>query len=150
MKNSKNGVRIEKKEGCDLFFINPKIYPLDVIYSVANVFLDKAYILLGGDPKKEIVVELRPKEEKKKGEIEKIGGQFSNELLNYTFYKKKVEKNSSILQAFFQEDLLADLQVGMKSKNFEKDFDEEDVNGPKEIAVPWEEKSEEAKNDDSN
>ena len=43
--------------------VDTKIYPLDVIYSSAYVFLDKAYILLDGNPEEVVVVELRPKEE---------------------------------------------------------------------------------------
>jgi hypothetical protein len=39
--------------------INPKIYNLRVIYSCAYVFLDRAYIFLEGDPKKEILVRIK-------------------------------------------------------------------------------------------
>jgi len=36
--------------------INPEIYPLDVIYTSAYVFIDRAYVIIDGNPKKEVIV----------------------------------------------------------------------------------------------
>jgi His-Xaa-Ser system protein HxsD len=57
--------------------LNPKIYPLEALYSAAYVFLDRAYIRFEGDPDKEIKVLIKPK-----GDEEKIADEFMNELIN--------------------------------------------------------------------
>ena len=41
--------------------MNPKIYPIDVVYAAAYVMIDRAFIILDGDPKEEIKVEIRKK-----------------------------------------------------------------------------------------
>ena len=41
--------------------LNSKIYPLDVIFSAAYVLTDKSYIIVDGDPKKELIIKIRPK-----------------------------------------------------------------------------------------
>ena len=50
---------LKVKKGFVILTVNPKIYPLETVYSAAYTFLDKAYILLDGDPKKEIIVKLK-------------------------------------------------------------------------------------------
>ena len=78
--------KIEKKDVMEIqgdsvvLSINPKLYALETVYSAAYVFLDRAYILLDGDPEKEILVKLKPKQ---KEDLDKLGGEFFNELINY-------------------------------------------------------------------
>ncbi len=127
--------------------INPKVYPLDVIYTAAYVLLDKYYILLDGDPKKNIKVILTPKENN--ANLEKAKAEFHNELINYAFYKEQSKKNSALRQIMLQAALLsaektaepaaqaneaiatdAGLPLKVKDADFLKD--------PEGIAVPWE------------
>ena len=56
-----NNIKIN--EDTVILNINPKLYSLETVYSAAYVFLDRAYILLDGDPKEKIVVKLKPKKE---------------------------------------------------------------------------------------
>ena len=73
--------------------VNPKLYALETVYSAAYVFLDRAYILLDGDPDKEIIIRLKPRE---KEDLEKLGGEFFNELINYSDYKNRAEQTQKI------------------------------------------------------
>lgn len=133
---SKSNMEVHEKEGYILISINPGIYPLDVIYSAAYVFLDRAYLLLDGDPKKKIIVEVRPKE-KTKSNLQKLGREFNNELINYAAYKEQSKRNASIRQAIVQRALLTSDTAGQVGQA-ERDLDYlEDPDG---IAVPWEEK----------
>ena len=59
--------------------INAKIYALETVYSAAYVFLDRAYVLLDGNPEGIIIVKLQPKKEE---DLKKLGGDFLNELIN--------------------------------------------------------------------
>jgi len=49
-----------------LFSINPHIYPLDKVKKAAVEFSKKACVILDGDPKTELLVELRGEQDLKK------------------------------------------------------------------------------------
>lgn len=145
-----SNLTIKNDENKVIIRINPKIYPLDVIYSAAYVFLDKTYVLIDGDPKKEVIVELKPKENM---ELEVLGGEFSNELLNYATYKTFSEKNKDVRTIIVQRALITgdpeiiakqdDEELDAETKkildNLESD-DENSLDDPESIAIPWEEK----------
>jgi len=147
MQSERSKIKINEKEGYVLIYVNSKIYSLDVIYSTAYVFLDKAYILLDGDPKKEILIELKLKSGRKgEGkELEKLGREFGNELLNYADYKERAEKTKEIKTILLQRALLTNDSSILKNSNVGAIFDnslkelEEDNNHFEELALPWEE-----------
>jgi His-Xaa-Ser system protein HxsD len=134
-----NNLEINKKENKVLVSINPKIYPLDVIYSASYVFLDKNYVLLDGDTNKKITVELKPK---KKYNLEKLGREFNNELLKYADYKKRSEQTKQVREMIIQRALLTNdpSLVEDISKEEELNLDDEELEDPEGIAIPWEEK----------
>jgi His-Xaa-Ser system protein HxsD len=113
-----------------LISVNPRIYPLDVVYYAAYSLLDRAYVLLDGDPKEEIIAEIKPKREQS---IEQLATQFNEELLNYSVYKSQIEKNNAIRQVFIQRALLTN---GFEIKKPQEDF----IGDPEGIAIPWENK----------
>lgn len=84
----------EIKDGSAFVSVNPKIYPLDVIFSAAYVFTDKNYIVLDGNPEEEVIVEIKPKE--KTDEMEKIAMEFNNELVNYGSYAVQLARNAHL------------------------------------------------------
>ncbi|MBU4069703.1 MAG: hypothetical protein KJ646_01865 [Nanoarchaeota archaeon] len=158
---------IEIKEDKVLVSINPLIYPLEVIYSVAYIFIDKTYVLLEGDIEKEIIVELRLKKTEsceRKQELEKIGREFLNELLNYAFYKKQSEKNGLIRQSILQRALAVNIQENPQSEIDEigedeiEDFEdienyideviEDDIEDSEDLVLPWEDESDKLNNDE--
>jgi His-Xaa-Ser system protein HxsD len=130
-------MEIDKKKEVVSISINPKIFPLDVIYSAAYVFLDKAYVIIDGDPEEEIVIELKPKDASI--ELETLGREFNNELLNYSAYKVQSEKNASIRQLIIQRALFTNDSELEKIFNAESS-DESYLDDPEGIAIPWEEK----------
>jgi len=76
-----DNLTINKKEEFVLVSVNPKFYNLDVVYSAIYMFLDKCYVKIEGDPEEEILVKLKPKE--KGVDLERLGREFNNELINY-------------------------------------------------------------------
>jgi His-Xaa-Ser system protein HxsD len=84
--------------------INPKIYSLHVINSAAYSFLDEAYIILDGDPEKEILVSLYPK---KSQELKKLGLEFSEQLINYKNYFDNLKENSEITKMIVERALFS-------------------------------------------
>ena len=146
-------LEINKKDGCVMISVNPKIYPVDVVLSSAYIFTDSCYVLVDGDPHEEIIVELRPKD--KKEDIEKIGRDFNNELVNYANYAVQAIKNSRLREAILNRVLLTNsVQAGDElnedaydtsspiTKPWEETdkANEQDIDDPLEIAKPWEEK----------
>lgn len=67
--------------------INPKIYPLDVVYGAAYIMTEHSFVKIDGDPEKEIIVTIQ----KRKGgqDLAELEGLFNNELLNYATHKIK-------------------------------------------------------------
>ena len=132
-----NNIKTSKKENSCIVTVNPKVYALDVIYSAAYVFIDKAYVIIDGDPKKEVKVLLKPKKE---SDLEKLGLEFSNELLNYAFYKKQSNKNKGIREAIMQRALITnDPSIIEDDELFDEEIDDY-LEDPEGIAIPWGEK----------
>lgn len=84
--------------------LNPKVYPLSSVYSAAYVFLDRAYILLDGDPEKEILVSMIAKEEE---DIEKLSLEFMNELINYNNYSQNLKSNQETIKLIIEKALFS-------------------------------------------
>ncbi|MBR9676987.1 hypothetical protein GOV04_02505 [Candidatus Woesearchaeota archaeon] len=138
--------KLEVRDGSVVLKVNPEFYPLDIIYSAAYVFLDKAYVLLDGDLKKEILVKLQPKQ---KQDLEKLGGEFLNELINYADYKHRAAQTKTIREYLLQRALFTndpsiipddDEEVDYNEILNELEEDDEELDDPEGIAVPWEEK----------
>lgn len=85
-----------------LVHINPKIYSMDVIFSAAYVFIDRAYVVIDGDPEKIVTVLLRSKDDE---DLEKLARDFNEELINYSFYKEKANVNMPLRAAIVQKAL---------------------------------------------
>jgi His-Xaa-Ser system protein HxsD len=89
---SLDNLEVDKRTGNVVISVNPKIYPMNTIFSAANILVDKAWVLIDGDPNEEIIVQLRRKSPKV--DLEDLGRQFNNELVNYSVYNVQVEKNA--------------------------------------------------------
>ena len=84
--------------------LNPKVYSLQIIYSSAYALLDKAYIVLDGDPEKEITVQLFSK----KGENADILKQrFYDELVNYGNYYNSLNRDKEIVKMILERALFS-------------------------------------------
>lgn len=90
----------EIKDGSIILSVNPKIYPLDVIFSAAYIFTDKNYIILDGHPEEEIIVEIKPKE--KTNSMQEIAMEFNNELINYGSYAVQSARNIHLRHIILQ------------------------------------------------
>jgi len=75
-------MKITKKKNELIISLNPKIYPLEAIYGTCYIFIDRAYLFLDGNLNKEVKVFLKGKKELSPKELEKLAGEFKNELLN--------------------------------------------------------------------
>ena len=144
-----SNIEINEKEGYVIISINPKIYPLDVVLSSAYVFTEKYYCLVDGDPKEEIIVEMRPKT--KKGDLKKMAREFNNELINYANYAVQSLKNQILRESIITRVLETHTIPSEEFDNYENVPSCEDevqqnnsekswFDDPEGIAIPWDEK----------
>jgi His-Xaa-Ser system protein HxsD len=107
--------------------LKASVYPLDVVFAAAYVLLDRAYILVDGDPKDILIVRLKPKGE---AALEEIEQDFMDELVNASVYKKQSERFAALREEMLKRALLTNLSS-----------DEDDYKKDEEgILIPWEEK----------
>lgn len=130
--NKIGNIEINEKKGYAYFSVNTSIYPLDIIYSAAYILIDKAFIILDGDPKKEILVEIRKKEERQ--DLQDLVQAFNEELLNYAAYKVQSEKNKTLREIMLQRILLINDPNYFIGKEKSKEVIAED---PKKVMESW-------------
>ncbi len=161
MKEFSSNLEINKEEGNIIISINPEIYDLNVIYTTCYSFLEKAFILIDGDPKFELLVELKPKDKidprNPEKNLEELGREFNNELIKYGFYKMQHQKSIGIKTLMLQrilaiDDSIANIYV---EKRLAKELKEQEklINEPKENNSKKKEKNKktkESKNNQSN
>lgn len=91
------------KDGVKLL-IDQKVYALPTIYSAAYIFLDKAYVYLDKE-KEKTVVWLFPKN--KKANLDILGKEFLNELINYSHYFSSLKANAEAIKMLMQRALFS-------------------------------------------
>lgn len=131
--NKLGNIEIDDVNGFAVFSINPEIYPLELVYSAAYIMIDKAFIILDGDPDKEILVEIRKKTEDQN--LNELVREFNEELLNYATYKTQTEKNKGIREMILQRVLLTN-DPGYFNNPIPKNKEVEDPEG---IMKTWDE-----------
>ena len=120
--------------------LHKTLYPLDVVYGAAYIFIDKVYVLLGRDGD-HYIVEFASKQEEGSGDgLRALAGQFSNELLSQALRRRITKKNKTLLEAIVSQ-ALAGATGAMVPSAFDDDDDDLDfLDDPLGIAVPWEER----------
>lgn len=115
-------LEFNEKENLVLISISPRIYSLPVIYSAAYAFIDKCYVMIDGDPREEILVELRPKT---KTDLKTLGREFNTELVNYANYAVQCTRNAKLRETILKRVLLTN--------------DEETIQPTEKTPEPWKE-----------
>ena len=96
---------LKKGKGWVKLTVDPKIYSLATVYSAGYVFLDRGYIYLDKDSKARIIIWLFPKN--KKENLDKLGMDFYNELLNYAHYFSRIKTNAEVIKLLLQRALFS-------------------------------------------
>lgn len=144
-------IKINEKENKIVVSINPKLYPLEAIHGAAYVFLDRAYIYLDGDPKSEVFISIKGKKKITKTNLIKMGGEFLNELLNYSLRHSISKSNKKIREYILGACLFGasgrdTISSHVSEENEEEGKEEDWEKDPLNIAIPWEEKYEKKEN----
>jgi len=118
-------LEIDNKEGVVRVSVNPKIYPLDVIYGAAHAFTKDSYVLLDGDEEIEIIVELKPFESQN---LEALGRKFCNRLLSYQVYRQKSKENETVRNLILYRALATNSDLMMEDKENREKSDSDKKN----------------------
>src|SRR5258708_21308433 len=73
------------------------LYPRDVLYAAAYVFLDRAYVLLDRDGTR-FLVHLRGKQPVDEAALRAMAGEFENELLAQALRHRVIKANQRIIE----------------------------------------------------
>lgn len=103
--------------------LSPKIYPIDVVLSAAYSMMDRAYIIIDGDPGSRITVSLKPREGKATAQL---AYAFNDELINYSVYKRQSEKNASLRELMLKRALLSNIDIEKTAELSTEDPGEDD------------------------
>lgn len=149
--NALNNIELDEKGEYAIFSVNPRIYSLDLVYSASYIMIDKAFIILDGDPKEKIMVEIRKKT--KDQELKTLVREFNEELLNYAVYKAQSEKNKNLREMILQKVLLSNDPNYFSAMTQQKcECENTPIQDPEGIMKTWEEahKEKSEKEDEKN
>lgn len=94
---------IDRKSNTALVSVNPKIYPLDVVFSAAYSMMGKAFVVLDGNPETEVVACLKPRQKEKP---ESLARQFNDELLNFAVNQEESKKTRLLREEIIKQAFL--------------------------------------------
>lgn len=101
---------IEVHKNFAIISVNPKLYPLSVIYSAAYWLLDKVHVIIDGDPETEILIEIRPKDKDVAVDLKEVGYFFNDELINYAVYTVQATRNKKLREMVMENALAGNLR----------------------------------------
>jgi len=120
-------IELFPKETKAVVSINPKVFPLEVVYAACYVLLDKAYFILDGDPEKEIKVIIKSKDKKaKKSDLENIALRLHDELINYATYAVQAARNQAVREAIIKRALATNLTEEEYCEECEEELKEDE------------------------
>lgn len=132
--------------------VDPSVYPLEVVMGAAYVFVDRCFLLLDRTPDGRVKVAFTPKPESTL-DAAALAGEFQNELLAQALRARLGERHEKVREALVARALFGaapeqspeepapatDAQLGLEPR-FLPAADDDYLEDPLGIAVPWEEK----------
>jgi His-Xaa-Ser system protein HxsD len=120
--------------------LDASLYPQDVLYAAAYVFLDRAYILLDrvGD---RFVIRLRGKQPADAQALGAMAGEFENELLAQALRSRVVRANQKIIESITTLAIAGaagGVQDARDNHAEGRDDSREFLGDPMGISEPWE------------
>lgn len=128
------------------FELDEEVYPRSTIFGAAYIFIDRCYVFLTRPADKRVSVQLKTKAPDPADDaLEKLAGEFANELLNQLLRFNLTESTAEIrkyymARAFFGLTGNPSIDALLMELDDEELDDDDFENDALEIAVPWEQK----------
>ncbi len=122
------------------FDVDEDLYSLDAIYGASYLFVDRCYVFLARPADKKVSVRLRSKGPAKEEELEALGGEFANELLNSQLRFRLARSTAALREQYMSKAFFGHEQSSTISELLAELDAEELAEEPLEIPVPWEER----------
>ncbi len=131
--------------------LDSSLYPRDVLYAAAYVFLDRAYVLLDRVETR-FVVHIRGKQLLDEPTLRAMTGEFENELLAQALRLRVIKANQRIIESVTTLAIAGaaggmhegDAAGGLHDGDDEYDDSTDFLDDPLGISKPWQPKKEEA------
>jgi His-Xaa-Ser system protein HxsD len=99
---------LSQKDRCLTLKIDPRIFSLETVFEAAYTLMDRAHIIITGNPRTELRVELTLKDD---SGLELLGDEFNNELLNYAVYNILSKKTFELRKMILARALIGNMPV---------------------------------------
>jgi His-Xaa-Ser system protein HxsD len=120
-----------------IFVVDEDIYPRDAVYGAAYLFVDRCFVFLARPADQRIEVRLKARDAADAAALERLAGEFANELLNQVLRWRVGESTAklreyTLARAFFTEESRSSIDQLLAELDAEELADD-----PLEIQVPW-------------
>jgi His-Xaa-Ser system protein HxsD len=123
------------------FDLDEELYHLDAIYGAAYLFMDRCYVFLSRPGDRLVRVRLRLAEAAPEDALERLGGEFANELLSQAL-RLRVSRSTAAIRDRYLARAFFSLRAESAISKLLAELDAEELDeDPLEIAVPWETKN---------
>ena len=129
--------QLEIGEGTVEVELDEELYPLEAIYGACYLFLPRSYVRLARPRDRHVRVRLKPKAAGAgPAELESLGGELMNELLNQVMRQRVGHENRVVREQYLAKTFGAGRQNPTIAELLAELDDEELADEPLEIAVP--------------
>ena len=132
------------------FQLDETLYPLEAIYGASYLFLDRCFLFLSRPGERLVDVRLTGRELLDEAALDRLAGEFVNELLSQATRLRLAQSTSKIREYYTAAALRAATSAPSIDDLLAELESEELGDDPLEIMVPWEEKHGEGKKDPEN
>jgi His-Xaa-Ser system protein HxsD len=116
------------------------LYPPSAVYATAYIFLDRAFVLLDQADAEHLRVTLSWKKPPTDGALDRLAGDFANELLTSAWRSRIAEGNRLVIESATARALGGAMGAPSLDDLESFDFGDEPFEDPLGIALSWEEK----------
>jgi His-Xaa-Ser system protein HxsD len=121
--------------------LDATLYPLGALYAAAYVFLDRAFLLLEAPDPEHFQVTLAWKKSPVGGDaLDRLAGEFANELLACAWRAKIAEDDRSVIESATARALAGAMGAPSLDDLEGFDFGDQPLEDPLGIALSWEDK----------
>jgi His-Xaa-Ser system protein HxsD len=121
------------------FTVDETLYPIDAIYGAAYLFIDRCFVFLSRAGDRQVTVRLRAREETTLEFLDRLAGEFANELLNQVLRFRLAASTEKIREYYTARAFFSD-PVPKSIDALLAELDAEELGADNlDVKLPWQE-----------